>query len=231
MAYGQWRVNENLTFDEFGYYSSELSSGSTKPVKCTCEECGVTANKRIRESNLRHVCKSIIDGKKKCFKCKTFKLVDEFSKNKSTFDGYSKVCKDCFSNYDSVKKGYKKKTNLIKTDIKSYFHYKTNFLKTKCKLKGLSFDLDVDFLYNLYVNQNGKCYYSGIDIIHNSGCSNFDSISVERLIPERGYTKDNVVLASFSLNSFKGMMNEVEFKKFLKQIIPNLLNYSIKVSK
>lgn len=229
MAYGQWKIDERLTFEHFGYYSADLSSGSTRTVKCICEACGATTDKRFRESKSKHICKSIIDGKKKCFKCKTFKTVDEFSKNRATFDGYSKICKDCFSKYDSVKFGYKKKNNLIKNDIKAYFSNKVNTLKAKSKLKGLSFDIDADFLYNLYIKQNGKCYYSGIEIIHNAGCSDFNSISVERLISEGGYTKDNVVLASFSLNSFKGMMSEYEFKKFLITIIPNLITYSNKI--
>ena len=39
------------------------------------------------------------------------------------------------------------------------------------------------------------------------------------------YTMDNVVLCSFSVNSFKGMMTEAEFKKYIKNILPNLVDY------
>jgi len=89
----------------------------------------------------------------------------------------------------------------------------------------LNFDLDTDYLFNLYKTQNGKCYYCGIDIIHNIGCSDYNSISVERLNPNLGYVKGNVALVAFAINSFKGMMNEIEFKNFLNEILPALEKY------
>jgi hypothetical protein len=225
MSYGQWVVNEEMTFNEFGYNSNELSDGSNKPVKCVCSECGVIGNKIYRRSTAKHRCKTIIDGKKKCFKCKNFKNVEEFSKNKSTFDGYQKCCKDCFSNYSSVKNGYIKKTIKYKTNLYTYFQTKTSQLKSKSIFKNMDFDLTSGFLLELYEKQNKKCFFTNIEIKHNTGCHQYDSISVERLDPNKGYTKDNVVLAAFNINSFKGMMNEVEFKEYLDIIIPKLIEY------
>ncbi len=226
MSYGKWKIDENLTYVEFGYHSTELSYGSNKPVKCICESCGILTNKRFRESNRNHICNSIINGEKKCFKCKKFKSVDNFSKNRSTFDGYQKVCKDCFSNYDCVKSNYKNKNILFKNDLKLYLRNRTSSFERKCKQKNLKFDLTKDFLYELYEKQNGKCYYTNVDIKHNIGCFQYDSISIERLDPNEGYTKDNIVLACFAINSFKGFMNEKEYKNFLKLIIPKLIEYS-----
>lgn len=228
MAYGQWKIDEELTFKEFGYHSNQLTFGSKKPVKCICEVCGVITNKRYRESNAKHICNSIINGKKKCFKCKSFKPTDEFSKNRSSKDGFSKLCKVCYSNYDSVKNGYKKNSNALKTNLEEYLKYKHNYFKRKSKLKNIDFDLDMHTLYELYQKQNGKCYYTGIEIIHNSGCFDYNSITVERLDSTKGYTKDNIVLAAFNINSFKGMMDENEFKIFLDKIIPNLIEYKNK---
>ena len=225
MSYGKWVLNESLTFNEFGYNSSELSQGSNKPVKCVCSECGITANKIYRRSNTKHRCKSIIDGKKKCFKCKNVKVTDEFSKNRSTFDGFQKCCKECFSNYDSVKKGYEKKNIKYKTNLGTYFSTKTSKLKSKSNDKNMGFDLTTNFLLDLYEKQNRRCFFTNIEIKHNIGCHQHDSISVERLDPNKGYVEDNVVLACFAINSFKGMMNENEFKIFLNSVIPNLINY------
>lgn len=225
MSYGQWVINEELTFNEFGYYSHGLTYGSQKPVKCECLSCGMIANKKFTYSKSRHRCKPIIDGKKKCFKCKEFKSVDEFSKNRSNYDGFQKVCKECFANYECVKKGYKKKTNNYKNNLEFYFDSKLSSLKKKCELKNIPFDLIKGDLLKIYNSQNGKCYYTGIDITHNKGTLNFNSISIERLDPKLGYTKNNVVLCSFNVNSFKGIMNENEFKEFLNVVIPKLINY------
>ena len=228
MSYGQWKINEELTFKEFNYYSTNLTKGSNKPVKCECLSCGMITNKRFRESNSRHRCNPIINGLKKCFKCKDFKSIDEFSKNKSNYDGYQKVCKDCFSNYTCVKNGYKRKSFKIKNSLEYYFNTKLSLLKNKCSLKNLPFDLEKGDLLKLFNKQEGKCYYTGIEITHNVGCSQYNSISIERLTPELGYTKGNVVLSSFNMNSFKGMMNENEFKNFLKKVIPKLIEYKDK---
>jgi len=226
MAYGQWKVLREETIDEFGYDPDDLTYGSKKPVICKCEECNIISNKRFRESNRKHICNSIINNNKKCFKCKEFKDVDEeFSKNKSTFDGYAKVCKTCFSNYDSVKKGYKKQSKKRKECLETYFRYKTTQLKRKSKSKGLDFDLGKGFLYELYKKQNGKCFYTKMDIIHNEGIFQDNSITVDRIDPNKGYIMDNVVLSSFNVNSFKGMMNENEFKNYLTKYIPLLMGY------
>lgn len=225
MSYGQWKIDIDATVKEFGYHPSELGRTSKKPVICKCEACGIISYKRYVGSNAKHICKSIIDGKKRCFKCKNRKPIEEFSKNRSTFDGYQKVCKECFANYDSVKNVYKKKSSILKSDLKIYLRNKTSMLKKKCERLNVPFDLDKTFIYSLYEKQNGKCYFTGIEIKHNSGCHQFDSISVERLEPSHGYTKDNVVLSSFAINSFKGMMNEKEFKVYLKNILPKLIQY------
>ena len=88
--------------------------------------------KRFRESSRKHRCASIIDGKKKCCGCKKFRLIDEFSKNRSTFDGYQKLCKECFSNAPSVKKAYKNKSDNLKNNLNIYFRAKTTVIKNKC---------------------------------------------------------------------------------------------------
>ncbi len=130
--------------------------------------------------------------------------------------------------YPSVKKGYDKRKKSLKTDLKLYLRNKTSGLSKKCEVKNMLFDLNKEFLYDLYLKQNGNCYYTGIKIKHNKGCHQYDSISVERLNPDKGYTKDNTVLAAFAINSFKGMMSEKEFKKFLETILPKLNEYKNK---
>lgn len=229
MSYGQWKINEELTFEEFGYYSHNLSNGTKKPVKCTCLSCGITSNKEFKYSTSKHRCNPIIDNKKRCFKCEERKFVEEFSKNKSNFDGYQKVCKNCFSKYGCVKRGYKKKNESYKNCLESYFNSKLSTLRKKCELQNVPFDLKKGDLFEVYNSQNRKCYYSKIDIIHNVGKLDYNSISIDRLSPEKGYTKENIVLCSFNINSFKGIMNESEFKEFLNLVLPNLIEYKNKI--
>lgn len=228
MAYGNWGIDEVLTRREYGYCAYELTYGSNKPVKVRCEECGVVAIKRFREAGRKHRCASVVDGKKKCFKCKTFKGVECFSKNRSTADGYQKVCKECFANYDCVKASYQKKSQLIKTSLLAYFGHKIPSLKNRSKRLNVAFDLNKEFLLSLYNKQNKRCFFSNIKILHNSGVLNYNSISIDRLDPLCGYTKNNVVLCAFAINSLKFNLNEQEFKTFLSECIPPLMEYAKK---
>lgn len=226
MPYGNWRILVEETFKEYGYYPDSLTNGSHKPIKVECEMCGLKTIRAKRFLGRYHRCPSIIGGKKRCFKCKRWLELTEFSKNRHTFDGFQKVCKSCFASYKCVVDGYNKKSALIKTDIETYFKYKCHNTKSRIKHKNLDFDIDGEFLLSLYRSQGKKCYYSGVPIYHNTGLYNFNSISIERLNPDKGYTRDNVVLCAFGMNSFKGSMTEQEFKKILRQVIPSLSRYA-----
>jgi transposase-like protein len=66
-------------------------------------------------------------------------------------------------------------------------------------------DLDVAYLTGLYAKQQGKCFYTDLPLpcrlrpYHERK----QSLSVDRIVPGRGYMKGNVVLTSFRINSLK----------------------------
>lgn len=47
MSYGQWKIDETATFNEFGYNSCDLTIGTHKPVKCVCNSCGIVGNQTL----------------------------------------------------------------------------------------------------------------------------------------------------------------------------------------
>lgn len=76
---------------------------------------------------------------------------------------------------------------------------KTRQSKNTIKKRDLSFDIDFNFLVELYQKQKGRCAYSGIPL---SFGSYHDWIaSLERIDPLRGYTKDNVCIIAFEFNT------------------------------
>lgn len=226
MAYGQWKIDSEATIKEFGYNPNNLTKGSRKPVKCKCEICGIWSNKRLYDANRMHRCKSILNGEKKCCGCKKFLEVELFAKNRHTSDGYQDLCRECFSKHPSVMKANKIKNKKMKVDINFYFQYTINRLRKKSFIKNIPFKLIKEDLINKLKEQKNKCYYTGIKIKRNPGVFEYNSISIDRKDPLKGYTKDNVVLCCFAINSFKGMMNENEFKNFIKKINPQLLQWA-----
>lgn len=71
----------------------------------------------------------IIDGKKKCTRCFSFKLVSEFFNYKSLYCGYSPWCKTCHREYKNITPGYRKKHN------SKYWKKWPEKNKARCKVK------------------------------------------------------------------------------------------------
>jgi hypothetical protein len=226
MPYGDWEILENETFEEYGYRTTDLTRGSRKPVKVFCKGCNLKTIYVFKNLKRKHRCAPVVNGKKRCYKCKTWLKLESFSKNRSVFGGYQKACKDCFANYDCVKKGYKKQNRKIKDNIEDYLRAKSNNTKNRIKKKNFAFDIDGEYLLKQYQSQEGKCYYSKTPIFHNKGTYDFDSISIERLDPDKGYVRGNVVLCAYGINSFKGIFTEKEFRGKLREILPALKNYA-----
>jgi len=69
--------------------------------------------------------------------------------------------------------------------------------KQRSKKKGLAFDLDKEYLEQLWDECGGICSMTGIPmlIVSKEGTSPF-VVSVDRIIPEKGYVKGNVRLIS-----------------------------------
>lgn len=94
--------------------------------------------------------------------------------------------------------------------------------KKRAKQKNKDFDIDLNFLLELWKKQNGKCFYSGIDLkAHNygEGYRHQDSISLDRINCHLGYTRDNVVLCSYYANLAKSELSKTEFLNMCKLIV------------
>lgn len=106
-----------------------------------------------------------------------------------------------------------------------YFRMHLHSYRTRTKRKGLCpVDLTAEGLLALYHKQNGKCYYSGIEMIWNNygtgyGANAPNAMSLDRLDPAKGYTKNNVVLCTHAVNTMKLRLQEQEFYDTCKLIL------------
>lgn len=137
-------------------------------------------------------------GLKYCYICKNIKPT-------SNFFQWSKECRDCHQNRLLENKSKLETNNNLDTILKE----RLPRIKNRCIKKHLAFDIDVDFLKQVYKNQGGKCYYTG-DIMSLS-TNNDLTLSVDRIDSSRGYIKGNIVLCSKITNLMK---NDIPVEKF-----------------
>lgn len=74
---------------------------------------------------------------------------------------------------------------------------KISKIKSMCKKKNLDFDLTAPWLKEQFEKQQYKCFYSGV---YMDTTKKLFKPTLERLDPSGGYTKDNVVLATYFFN-------------------------------
>lgn len=110
--------------------------------------------------------------------------------------------------------------------IQLFFSNKYMDIRNNAKKRKLKFNLDRTDLYEIFKKQNGKCYYTNIDMKVISNGESFsgrdqpdlDVVSVDRIDSSKGYFKNNIVLCCNSINKAKGSASFNEFKKFLQLI-------------
>lgn len=153
-----------------------------------------------------------VNSKRKCKKCQA-----EISRlryqNKSASEKKA---------YIAQAKGWRE-NNLIRVRLLA--------AKNRAIKKNLDFDIDESFITEMLAQQNNRCKYSNLlldlSIIgsENGGLNN-NTLSIDRVNSNGGYTKDNVVLVAGIVNSMKNDLEESEFLNVIKAIY--LANFSQK---
>ncbi len=137
----------------------------------------------------------IINGKVKCIKCNLLKTLNNFKLNKTT--GYIiAICNICETNIQNIRKNKSLEKNML---------FRLYNIKGRSKNKNIPFNLTLEDLLLQYNKQNGKCFYTDIDmnIYYGKGHNRKDGITIDKIIPEKGYIKGNIVFCSFRANSAK----------------------------
>jgi hypothetical protein len=98
-------------------------------------------------------------------------------------------------------------------------------LKHRAKQQNVPFLLTFDDLYQVYLNQNGNCYYTKVKLDFTLkgqfGIPHRNFPSVDRLIPNQGYVKDNIAWCLYVVNRMKSDLSEIEFIDFCKTVLDN----------
>ena len=119
----------------------------------------------------------------------------------------------------------------------SMTHYSA--IRNGAERRNIPFEVSIDFLWSLYIKQNGKCALTGVDItlvpkIKNSNVDwDIISASVDRIDSTRGYTEDNVQWVHKEINRFKNSYSLVDFLTMCSLVVhhvnpdPSTLNANL----
>lgn len=123
-----------------------------------------------------------------CINCQVCKHPTNFNKT------YKYTCKDCQKSYN---KSYRESNrgHLVCLLKGARYHCK------RVKSKKINFDLDIDFLVELFHKQKGLCYYSGLPLAVGQRSNDNWRCSIERLNSYGDYTRDNVVFIAWEFNT------------------------------
>lgn len=91
--------------------------------------------------------------------------------------------------------------------------------KGKCNRRNLEFSIDYDYITELWNKQNGKCYYTNVDMKLIALTKNPFQVSIDRIDSSKGYIVGNIVLCCQSINYMKNDYSLTDFIEFYNSVI------------
>lgn len=200
----------------------------TECINCNTE-IDVKAN-RLRNNKrvtCSHKCASEIKKKKglnyQCEVCNKPIHLKPF--HKKIYKGPFTCSKECRGELlKTVYLGNKNPNHKYNDSVSKFLGVRCKDVARRAKSKKLDFNLTPDYLYEMYLKQNGLCSYTGIPLklgsinFKNKGQADLDSLSIDKINPELGYIQGNITLCCNSVNKFKGNADFQEFNDFLRML-------------
>jgi hypothetical protein len=173
------------------------------------KEWGIFSPKQAsmkRQSELRK------KGKRWCHVCKeTFPMTKKFfGVSKGV---WRRRCKPCDSRAAN-KQHHERMKNL---DLTGAIRYKFYQAKYRSKQKKYEFNLSIEEIKVLWEKQNGKCFYTGIEMV--TLPNHYNYFSMDRYDSSKGYTSGNIVLCCHVINIMKKDMSEEDFIKYCRAVV------------
>jgi hypothetical protein len=154
------------------------------------------------------------------------RLCGETDKTKF-YKTYLTRCKKCQAKEQKVSNDKKKAANpkVKKIKVKTFdqkAYYLANILKVRifqarkrAAFRNMEFDLTLDKVEQLLIDQKGRCFYSN-RVFDNS--SPVNSVSIDRRDSDKGYVMSNINLVCSSVNYMKSDLSECEFLNLIAEI-------------
>lgn len=160
-----------------------------------------------------------------CQHCKSYKHKQEFGRLASNTyrDCTDNICKKC--RVEFTLKSRKKNSSNCQKEESLLFTLKARMQSAKIRAaqKNIPFDLTIEDLLSMWNAQNEKCAISGIkmECKSESRSTNYNVVSIDRIDSTKGYTKNNVWLVCWAINSMKNNMDLMHFINLCSRVSSN----------
>ena len=164
---------------------------------------------------------------KRCPHCEQLLPVVNFSKSKTSANGYRSWCKNCINSSRDTEENKAKCKQYYETKgrelMRSYKEsniqlYLWKSARARAKQKGLEFSIDVEDIIVPEV-----CPILGIKMCYNRGDKKDNSYSLDRIDSTKGYTKGNIWVISLKANRIKNDSTPYELRLIAAQATLELL--------
>jgi hypothetical protein len=190
-----------------------------KTIKVICENCGKPFDKLKKEINR---------CKKEGMKNYCSRSCVAHYRNGLMTDEYWK------KQYEKQKKTFDIKSQSgNRKDKHSPFRYFIGKCKQKERDKNVSYDIDLDYIEQLWKEQNGVCPYTKLKMVLPSTLKEYKKLhcltraSLDRINSSKGYVKGNVEFVCLGINFAKNDFEKKEMMSFVKDIISSQNTLSI----
>lgn len=214
--------------------------------KYICLDCEkeIEVKNKPRKNRFKQVCRSCTNKKiaikniaitedlqKLCKKCNILKpaTTEHFLRNKKGFL-YS-YCRECKNKYLSDRRVSSPRVKLSDEELKNrkinrynndkindWARLLVNTARHNAKRYGKEFNIDTDYVLDLYENQNHKCYWYGIKLSPSLTHRDPSKPSLDRLDCSLGYVPGNVVLSCMAANIGRSNCEVEVFFEFCKHL-------------
>jgi hypothetical protein len=97
---------------------------------------------------------------------------------------------------------------------------KFTHIKYSATKRNLEFSVSIEYLWQLFQKQDGKCYYTGEELtLSTRNTKGGMTASLDRLDSSKGYLEDNVVWCHKDVNVMKMDKSEQEFYELCQKIV------------
>ncbi len=156
--------------------------------------------------------KMVSENMAQCSKCGTIKPLGIFSYGRKgqNYEYRFSYCKDCRKEQAYLN---------LNSNIERFLGDRFNRLKRRCKIEKIKCNITKSDIIEMFKLQKGECFYTDEKLNWGvgKGLDYRRSLSIDKVIPEKGYLKGNVVLCTMRANSSKTNWSMIELEKWMPE--------------